>query len=47
MMNGGGGGATYVVNVNGGLSTSADIGRAVVDAIKRFERSSGPVFASA
>jgi hypothetical protein len=47
MMNGGGGGATYVVNVNGGLNTSAEIGRAVVDAIKKFERTSGPVFASA
>jgi hypothetical protein len=47
MMNGGGGGATYNVVVNGGLSTSADIGRAVVDAIKRFERSSGPVFVGA
>ena len=47
MINGGGGGATYVVNVNGGLNTSAEIGRAVVDAIKKFERTSGPVFASA
>lgn len=48
MMGGrGGGGSTYVVNVNGGLSTSADIGRAVVDAIKKFERVSGPVFAGA
>jgi len=47
MINGGGGGATYVVNVNGGLSTSADIGRAVVDAIKKYERVSGPVFVGA
>jgi hypothetical protein len=47
MMGGNGGGATYVVNVNGGLATSSDIGRAVVDAIKRFERTSGPVFAGA
>jgi hypothetical protein len=47
MMGNRGGGATYVVNVNGGLATSSDIGRAVVDAIKRFERTSGPVFASA
>ena len=46
-MMGGGGGSTYVVNVNGGLNTSAEIGRAVVDAIKKFERTSGPVFASA
>jgi hypothetical protein len=47
MMGNRGGGATYVVNVNGGLSTSADVGRAVVDAIKKFERASGPVFAGA
>ena len=48
MMGGGkGGGATYNVVVNGGLNTSAEIGRAVVDAIKKFERTSGPVFASA
>jgi hypothetical protein len=46
-MMGGGGGATYNVVVNGGLSTSADIGRAVVDAIKKYERVSGPVFAGA
>jgi hypothetical protein len=46
-MMGGSGGSTYVVNVNGGLNTSAEIGRAVVDAIKKFERTSGPVFASA
>ena len=44
---GGGGGSTYVVNVNGGLNTSAEIGRAVVDAIKKYERVSGPVFAGA
>ena len=47
MMGGAGGGTTYVVNVNGGLNTSSDIGRAVVEAIKRYERTSGPVFASA
>jgi hypothetical protein len=47
IMGGGGGGATYNVVVNGGLSTSADIGRAVVDAIKKYERVSGPVFAGA
>jgi hypothetical protein len=47
MMGSRGGGATYVVNVNGGLSTSSDVGRAVVEAIKRYERTSGPVFASA
>ena len=43
----GGGGATYNISVSGGLATSAEIGRAVVDAIKKFERVSGNVFASA
>ena len=47
VMGGGGGGTTYNVVVNGGLSTSADIGRAVVDAIKKYERVSGPVFVGA
>ena len=47
MMGNRGGGATYVVNVNGGLATSADVGRAVVEAIKRYERTSGPVFVGA
>lgn len=35
-----GGGIT--VNVNGGLATSAEIGRAVVDAIRQFNQVSGP-----
>lgn len=30
------------VNINGGLSTSADIGRAVVDSIRSFNRANGP-----
>jgi hypothetical protein len=47
IMGGTGGGTTYNVVVNGGLSTSADIGRAVVDAIKKYERVSGPVFVGA
>ena len=47
IMGGKGGGSTYVINVNGGLSTSAEIGRAVVDSIKKFERVSGPVFVGA
>lgn len=47
MVSGGGGGGGYIININGGLASSADIGRAVVDAIKKFERTSGPVFASA
>jgi hypothetical protein len=37
---GGGGGVT--VNVNGGLSTSAEIGQAVVNAIRAYNRSAGP-----
>lgn len=47
IIGGGGGGTTYNVVVNGGFSTSADIGRAVVDAIKKYERVSGPVFVGA
>jgi hypothetical protein len=38
----GGGGGAITVNVNGGLSTSAEIGRAVVDAIRQFNQVSGP-----
>ncbi len=38
----GGVGATYHITVNGGISNSADIGRAVVDAIKSFNRQNGP-----
>jgi hypothetical protein len=41
-------GNTYNVTVNAGLGTDgAAVGRQIVDAIKRFERTSGPVFASA
>ena len=39
-MGGGGGGIT--VNVMGGLSTSAEIGQAVVNAIRAYNRSAGP-----
>ena len=39
-MTGGGGGIT--VNVMGGLSTSAEIGQAVVNAIRAYNRSAGP-----
>lgn len=35
-------GPPVVVNVNGGLATSADIGRAVVDAINQYTNVSGP-----
>ena len=41
-LNRGGIGTTYHVTVNGGISNSADIGRAVVDAIKSFNRQNGP-----
>lgn len=37
-----GGTAAVIVNVNGGISTSAEIGRAVVDAIKQYTNVSGP-----
>jgi len=38
----------YNINVNAGMgSDGAVIGREIVDAIKRYERTSGPVFASA
>jgi len=40
--------ATYNINVNAGIGTDgAQVGREIVDAIRRFERASGPVFASA
>jgi TP901 family phage tail tape measure protein len=41
-------GNTYNINVNAGMGTNgAQVGKEIVDAIKRFEKSSGPVFASA
>ena len=41
-------GNTYNINVNAGMGTNgAQVGREIVDAIKRFEKASGPVFASA
>jgi hypothetical protein len=36
------GGGNITVNVTGGLATSADIGRAVVNAIKAMNRVDGP-----
>jgi TP901 family phage tail tape measure protein len=43
-----GGGANIVINVNAGMGTNgAEVGREIVAAIKRYERSSGRVFASA
>lgn len=45
---GAGGGAVYNLTINAGMGADgAAIGREIVDAIKRFERSSGQVFASA
>jgi len=41
-------GSTYNINVNAGVGTDpVSVGRAVVDAIKRYESTSGKVFASA
>lgn len=41
-------GNTFNVTVNAGLGTDgANVGRQIVEAIKRFERTSGPVFAGA
>jgi hypothetical protein len=37
----------YNLTVNGGLDSSASIGKAVVDAIKAYERTSGVVFQGA
>jgi phage-related protein len=43
-----GGGATYNITVNAGMGTNgAQLGQEIVSAIKRYERASGPVFASA
>jgi hypothetical protein len=39
----GGGGGGVTVNVTGGLSTSAEIGQAVVNALRAYSRSAGPL----
>ena len=40
-------GTTFNITVNAGIGTSgAEVGRQIVDAIKKYERRSGPVFAS-
>jgi hypothetical protein len=45
---GGSSGPTYNITVNAGMGTNgAQLGEQIVSAIKRYERSSGPVFASA
>jgi hypothetical protein len=44
----GGGSKTYNITVNAGLGTNgSQVGREIVDAIKRYERTSGPIFMSA
>ena len=41
-------GNTYNITINAGIGTDGNVvGRQIVDAIKRFEKTSGPVFASA
>ena len=41
-------GTTYNIVVNAGIGTSgSQVGKEIVDAIKKFEKTSGPVFASA
>jgi hypothetical protein len=45
---GAGGGAVYNITINAGIGTSGpEVGQQIVDAIKKFERNSGPVFAKA
>jgi hypothetical protein len=45
---GGGGSMNITVNVNAGLGANgAQIGQEIVNLIRKYERSSGPVFASA
>lgn len=45
---GGAGGANITINVNAGMGTNgAKLGEDIVSAIKRYERTSGPVFAKA
>ena len=36
------GGNNYTVNVNGGVMTNAQTGKVVIDAVKSFNRASGP-----
>ena len=42
MASAGRGGSNYTVNVNGGVMTNAETGKVVIDAIKSFNRASGP-----
>jgi hypothetical protein len=42
------GGSVINLTVNAGMGTNgAEVGREIVEAIKRFERTNGPAFASA
>jgi hypothetical protein len=41
-MNGSSGGQTFNINVSGGISTSAEIGQAVVNALRAYNRAAGP-----
>jgi len=43
----GNGQVVYNINVNGGVGSGATIGKSIVDAIKAYERSSGPVWQGA
>jgi hypothetical protein len=36
------GGNNYTVNINGGVLTNAQTGKVVIDAVKSFNRASGP-----
>ena len=36
------GGNNYTVNINGGIMTNAQTGKVVIDAVKSFNRASGP-----
>jgi hypothetical protein len=36
------GGNNYTVNINGGVMTNAQTGKVVIDAVKSFNRASGP-----
>jgi hypothetical protein len=43
---GGGGNTTYVLNIQAGLGTNPDeLGRTIVESIKKFEKRNGQVFA--
>jgi hypothetical protein len=45
---GGSSGSTYNITVNAGMGTNgAQLGQEIVSLIKKYERASGPVFASA